>query len=157
VKKSTKPKEPRPKRRSETTTESARPSPVEIARMGGIRKTPDVTHRKSPHFTEGEETGLSVFQYLAALFQANEQLPAKEKMTDAEIERKIVAEFPNEPIARQLSARPREYTVNWFRQRYIEGRFTQGQVPTDGSALPISHRYGINGTRVKPRTGKPLT
>ena len=120
-----------------TTKIHRRLSPVAVAEVGGIEKTPDARKPRMPRYSEGMKTGLSVFQFLSSLFQANELLPRSRKMTDAEIERKIVNEFPEQPISEHLSLRPRKYTVNWYRNRYNGGRFSSGQVP----CLEIDQRW----------------
>lgn len=94
----------------------------------------------------GARSGMTVTKYWCYLFAANEALPPEEKLTDEEILKAMMAEFPNNdwgPFIR------RRYTVNVYRNHYNQGRFTGGVKPTTESL-----RY-LDGKIVNNRTGNP--
>ena len=123
----------------------------------GIQNTPDPKTRRSyTPATRGKETGMGICAFWSTLFLANEGLPKKKRMTDAEIRRQVLAEFvPEDQPARTKESLRKlhdgEVTVNYYRGLYNKGRLTNGEVPDR-----VSKRYGEGGDAVKGKTGKPL-
>lgn len=120
-----------------------------------IQKTPDVFGRTQyvPR-SAGKKSKMGICQFWAYLFELNESLPRKHRMTDEEIKRQVIQEFPDRQAVVKLGpvGQKGEVTVNHYRQKYNVGRFTQGMVPKK-----LSKRYGLDGKEVNPRTGKPLS
>jgi hypothetical protein len=125
--------------------------PVYSVIVPTIQRTSDKKTRKRSQYTYGMRTKLGVCAFWAALFELNEALPKQKKMTDAEIKRQFLEEFPDRPSSRRLGAvgAVGEVTVNHYRQLYNRGRFTGGVPPTVPSC-----RYDAKGGRVDGRTGK---
>jgi hypothetical protein len=107
---------------------------------------PQAFQRKS----KGDKWGLGVQEFLAVLFEANEQLPAARKLTDESILQALVLEYPKRPITRSLLERRNGRTINHYRQEYNRGKLT-GTVPA-----VKSNRWTIKGEKANTRTGKPL-
>lgn len=85
----------------------------------------------------GVTTGLGVCEYLAVLFEANEQtvkrgnrvvpvLPTK--LTDDTIKALVIAEFPGRESIRKLEAG--KTSIGYWRRQYNAGRLTQGRKPS---------------------------
>lgn len=100
----------------------------------------------------GRRYGMGVCQFWAYLFELNESLPKKKKMTDEEIKRQMLLEFPDRPAVLKLGevGKRGQVTVNHYRQLYNMGRLTSDVVPEVRSI-----RYSLKGLPVNPRTGKP--
>jgi hypothetical protein len=94
-------------------------------------------------------------EFIAGLFELNEILQDHKKMTDAEIRRQILQEFPNNRTAAYLKPnnKTRTLTVNYWRCFYNRGQLSPG---IDKPKMP-SRRYDEHGNVVNSRTGKPLT
>lgn len=119
-----------------------------------VKKTPDA--RRSTNYvprTQGQNTGMGICEFWVYLFELNEKLPKGRKMTDEEIKRQMWIEFPERKSVHRLGpvGSKGDATVNENRQLYNRGRFTRGVPPTKKS-----RRYGIDGSQVNPRTGKPI-
>ena len=118
-----------------------------------IRSTPDPQRRNiyTPR-SKGKRYGMGICQFWAYLFQLNESLPRKRKMTDEEVKRQILLEFSHRKAVKKLGkvGEKGQVTINHYRQMYNTGRFTSGIKPTSHS-----RRYGEDGHCVDPRTGKP--
>ena len=128
-----------------------RKTPLQTVRGLGVRRTPDpIPKRRYCARSEGIRTGLGICQFWATLFEANERLVQRKKMTDAEIKRQVAEEFPGREAVRKLL--DGVTTVNYYRRLYNKGRLTSGRIPK----LP-SRRYGIDGVRVNGRSGRTLT
>ena len=134
---------------------------VERSIRGKIKRTPDAPRRdRYAPKVEGKTSGLGIMLFWATLFELNEKLPKQKKMTDEEIKRQVLEEFPidevREVTRKALSklgavGEKGEKTVNYYRGLYNIGRCTKGIVPT-----VKSYRYGEDGEQVNARTGKPL-
>lgn len=112
-----------------------------------IRKTPDSKRvRRKSH---GKHSGLGVFEFFVLLFEANERLPRNQKLTDAEIARQVIREYPDRSIAAKLQSG--ELVVGKYRCYYNSGRLNNGVKPLIKSA-----RYGETGEQVNDRTGEPM-
>lgn len=128
-----------------------------IIRDLGIEDTKDpARHRTYSPTTRGKNTQLGICSFWATLFLANEGLRKSEKMTDAEIKRQVLAEFPKDeqPPRTQESLRKLdegEVTVNYYRGLYNKGRLTGKKIPKH-----LSKRYGNIGEVINGRTGKAL-
>lgn len=118
-----------------------------------IRRTPDA---KRVVRVPGR-SGHGFFEFLEALFILNEKLPKTQKMTDTEISRQLVEEFPNSTTAQRMAAREVNSTVNKYRTYYNRGRFHKvtGEPLTPPAVQ--SHRYTEDGEVANPQTGKPLS
>jgi hypothetical protein len=120
-----------------------------------IRQTPDAKpcETRTPR-TRGKTTNMGICQFWAALFELNEGLPRTRKMTDEEMKRQVLEEFPERESLKRLGAvgEKGELTVNSHRILYNGGRYTQGRVPEKKSV-----RYGLDGQPVDARTGKAVT
>jgi hypothetical protein len=115
----------------------------------GTRKTPDThTMRKKWAKKRGKHTGLGVCQFLATLFVANEIVPEKDKLTDEEIKRQILREFPEKIKQLGPLGSVGDRTVGSWRTDFNKGKFTTGQRPER-----VSYRYNMDGKRVNGRTG----
>ena len=104
-----------------------------IVQRLGIRNTPDAkpkTVRQAR--TVGLRSGLGITAFWATLFKANEDLTKKKKMTDEEIKRHVIAEFPDRIAVRRLGAvgEKGEVTVNYYRILYNRGRLTHAVIPS---------------------------
>ena len=130
---------------------------AEVIERLGIQKTPDPqVQRSHTPTTRGKETGMGICAFWSTLFLANEGLPKRRRMTDAEIKRQVLEEFPadSQPNRTKESLRKLaegEVTVNYYRGLYNKGRLTNGKVPEKSSK-----RYGDNGDEVRGKSGKPL-
>lgn len=105
---------------------------------------PQVWQRKS----RGVSTGLSVYEYLGTLFDANEILPTTKKLTDESILQAVVKEFPGRKSTKELLNR--SLTINELRGDYNAGRLT-GIKPE-----VVSKRYTMDGREANGRTGRAL-
>jgi hypothetical protein len=123
--------------------------PENIGDVLDIKSTPDKP-RKTWHRTHGVKTGLGIMAFWALLFDANEIRVKLEKMTNAEIERLVRAEFPHEETLLSNLDSGRQ-SVNYYRHLFNKGRMSQPK-----GALPknLSFRYDIEGNLVDTRTGK---
>ena len=65
---------------------------TEFAKKIKPQKTPDIPPQIQK--TKGKVTGLGLMQFLYNLFLLNERLPKNSKMTNEEIHRQVVREFP---------------------------------------------------------------
>lgn len=134
---------------------NAKQDAVELLRRLGIEATPDkLAHRVYTPMTRGIQSNLGICSFWCTLFLANEGLRKSEKMTDAEIKRQVLKEFPRhqQPSRTRESLRKLEegiVTVNYYRSLYNKGRLTRGIVPKHQS-----RRYGDSGNLVHPKTGK---
>ncbi len=118
-----------------------------------IQATPDSDRRNqyAPR-SAGKKYGMGVCQFWAYLFELNESLPKKRKMTDEEIKRQMLLEFPDRKAVLKLGeiGKKGTVTVNHYRQLYNMGRLTSDIPPAVRSV-----RYSLKGLPVNPRTGKP--
>lgn len=119
-----------------------------------VERTPDA-RRKSQYAprSAGKKYGMGICQFWAYLFELNELLPKKRKMTDEEIKRQVLAEFSGRKALVKLGnlGEKGRVTVNHYRQMYNMGRLTSNTPPKRRS-----YRFGLHGLRVDPRTGKDL-
>lgn len=101
------------------------------------------------HKSRGEESGLGVCTYLAILFETNELLPSRKKLTDRMIETKLKKEFPGKKLLRLKSGL--SIDIPKYRSYYNAGRLTGGIRPT----LP-SFSYNEFGLPLNRITGEVL-
>ncbi len=101
--------------------------------------------------SKGITTGMGIISYFTSLFEANEFLTTKWKMTDEAIARKIAKEFPHRKSAQDFLHNKSKKTVNSYRYRYNSGKFTRGIPPTI-----LSFRYDKLGEPVNFKTGTTL-
>ena len=88
--------------------------------------------------------------FWATLFEGNELLPKSKKMTNAELERQVRAEFPHEKTLLENLDSGRQ-SVNYYRHLYNKGRMSK---PKGTPPEYISFRYNSDGESVDTRTGK---
>ena len=96
----------------------------------------------------GITTGMGIIQYFISLFEANEFVSAKHKMTDEVIAVKISKEFPDRLSAQDFKDNKDKKTVNSYRYRYNAGKFTKDIPPAT-----LSFRYNKDGSPVNYKTG----
>lgn len=119
---------------------------------------------------KGVTLGLGICSFFASIFEMNEMVAKKRKLTDEQIEEVVRKEYPNRKGYFFSGSRPKKkrisyassgtsssnwgkVTVNSYRSKYNKGVFT-GKIPPD---VP-SFRYDYRGEKVDSRTGKrPLT
>lgn len=111
------------------------------------QKTPD-PERSGGQRTHGRVTGLGILQFVFNLLDLNERLPKKKKMTNEELKRQLLAEFPNRSAKISKSFAAGHTTINFYRYLYNRGRLVRGKAPTR-----ISFRYDVDGHRVRSRDG----
>lgn len=128
-------------------------APAKTKRPRSIEKVMDhfVGRKDDPLFRRyqvGKTTQLSLFEFLFALFEKNELLPANKRLTNEGLREALIFEFPNKKED-FLSGR---YDVNYYRDLYNRGR------TTPGGAMPkhVSFRYNAQGIAVDSRTGKQI-
>jgi hypothetical protein len=127
----------------------------------GIQRTPDETayHPYTPKIL-GKRTQLGICKFFALLFILNEKLPRQRKMTDEEIKRQALIEFPNAKSIAKL--RDGQQTVNYHRDMYNRGRYTAeeawrfGPPSEENIDLPLSYRYNSTGDRTAGNNIKRL-
>lgn len=108
-------------------------------------------NNRRPRFI-GKETGLGLCRFLAELFHNNEEVPPSKRLTNEAIERILVKEYPQHK-ALHKNLRNGRRTVNYYRDLYNRGRWTNGEPPAK-----ISYRYNEDGIPVSIRNGKrPMT
>lgn len=106
---------------------------------------------KKIHKSKGKTTGLGICSYIAILFDVNESSPRKKKMTDSDIAKKILEEFPSRKSAKSfLDHSVRYLTINSYRGFYNSGALT-GTIPK-----VRSFRYGKLGLPVEGRKGNRI-
>jgi hypothetical protein len=109
-----------------------------------IQHTPDERHnRYTPRSTPTNENlfGMGVCKFFCYLFEQNENRPTP--MTDAEIARQVIENYPGTKTAEALRLGHR--TTNYYRSLYNRGIFSPKKQPPTA----ISFRYGSDGRRVK--------
>ena len=72
--------------------------------------------------SSGITTGTGITQYFISLFEANEFLPPKQRMTDVIIAIKIAKEYPDRKSAQDFLNNKARKTVNSYRYRYNIGK-----------------------------------
>lgn len=117
--------------------------------------------RRVGHKTQGTQTGMGIYTWLAHLFAANEAVAQFNKLTDEQILRRLVKEFPNLSTVTEMAAVEalqaqgirvkKRISINRYRGWYNRGNMTRGVVPK-----PQSRRYDSSGRMVHKKTGKPL-
>lgn len=107
---------------------------------------PQVWERKSC----GKTTGLSIYETIAVLLQANEVAPQTRKLTDEAITQFLAEEFPKSRGVKAMLNRTGGRTLNHYRSLYNKGKLT-GQIPTQ-----LSHRWTYKGELANLRTGRVL-
>lgn len=123
---------------------------TEARKKLGIRNTSDPDRKPaSIPKSRGQRMGMGIYSFWATLFATNERLPKFRRMTDTEIKRQVMKEYPNRSSVQRL-ADGRD-TVNYYRNLYNAGKLTGGIVP------PIpSRRYSNKGLVLNGRSGRPL-
>jgi len=101
--------------------------------------------------SSGITTGMGILAYFVSLFEANELLSRKLRMSDTTIAKKVAREFPNRLSAQDFISEHPDKTVNSYRGRYNKGTFTRGTPPT-----VLSLRYNNYGLPVNYKTGTIL-
>lgn len=129
-----------------------------------IQVHPDFVPRLQTHLVKNVSRGitsnLSPKGYLAFLFEINEYLPKKHKLTDYQIARAVVSEFPAHTNFQRFldfsSVRKHAYySVHGQRSYYNSGKLIKAQPVRKG---PISFRYNSEGERLSfKRATKLLT
>src|SRR5687768_6445848 len=96
-------------------------TPLTMIKALGVRKTGDPMFKRlyTPKST-GKKTGFGICRFIAYLFEANELLPRSTKMTDEEIKRKLLTEFPGRPSVVKLGqvGKRGTVTINYHRNLY---------------------------------------
>lgn len=135
-----------------------------------IQRTPDPrerTHRgvipqqsRSPN---PKLVDMGVMEFVRSLFELNERLPPRERMTDAEIARQIVENYPHTGTARSIKAHldgKGGRTVSYWRAHYNSGHICPFREPPKIQ----SQRYNDMGEpfhtkatarRVRPKRRQP--
>ena len=108
---------------------------------------PQVWERKS----HGKEHGLSFYETIATLLEANEVAPKARKLTDEAMTQFLASEFPDSRGMKAILSRYRGRTLNHYRSLYNNGKLT-GQKPAN-----LSRRWTMKGEEANLRTGRPLT
>jgi len=124
-----------------------------LAKILNVEPTPDPrSARPYTPKSKGKRTGMGVCKFWALLFVMNEKLPLHEKMSDNEIKRQVLVEFPNQKSTKRL--KEGKQTVNYHRTLYNTGRYTPqeteayGKPAENNAELPRSYRYNSIGQRV---------
>lgn len=104
-----------------------------------IEKTPDPS-RARRYGARSKSTNPKLFrvgvcQFWCQLFELNEHLPPDQKMSDTEIGRQIITNYPGTKSAQQLENNTR--TVGHYRALYNRGTITPGKIPP----ITPSYRY----------------
>lgn len=124
-----------------------------------IQKTEDPPSRADyvPR-TKPRTSKLGICRFWAALFEANESRSKRRKMTDEEIKRQVLLEFPIEDQPERTQSALRKLgavgekgsvTVNYYRNLYNKGKLTGGVRPE-----VQSQRYNLEGEIVNGRSGR---
>jgi len=108
---------------------------------------PRVLSKTEFEVPNGTKRKLGITELWCLLFEMNEALPRKRKMTDATIKDTILANFPPTRDSMKALQEGRE-TVNHIRTLYNRGRFTRNVEPKIQSV-----RYNQDGDVVDGRTG----
>jgi hypothetical protein len=116
-----------------------------------FQRTPDPVPVRGSR-TRGSRTKLGVMEYWFLLFERNEMAPKAEKMTNAEIARQMMNEFPDRPAIQKLAEKPSEVNT----QRYL---YNTGDLISYRKGRPdrISFRYNEDGDKIDAKTGRILT
>lgn len=122
------------------------PSLTAFAREIRPRITPDPI--RPPGKVKGKKTGYGIMHFWHSLLQLNEHLPRNRKMTNAELERQWLLEFPHrsETIKRQIA---KSTGANLYRHLYNTSRLCRNVV-----SPCCSFRYNDKGEQVDGRTGR---
>ena len=141
----------RAKLKAQAKKKSEKVTAQNIGNLLNIKNTPDPP-RKTWHRTHGKRTGLGIMAFWATIFEANEILPKLKKMTNAELERQVRAEFPHEATLLENLDSGRQ-SVNYYRHLFNKGRMSKpkGSIPEE-----ISFRYNTDGLIVDTRSGRWL-
>tara|TARA_R110000824_G_scaffold180908_1_gene361526 strand:+ start:811 stop:1302 length:492 start_codon:yes stop_codon:yes gene_type:complete len=141
----------RAKEKAKAKLKSDKVNVAQLDKLLNIQKTPDPP-RKTWYRTHGKVSGLGIMAFWATLFEGNELLPKSKKMTNAEIERQVRAEFPHEQTLLENLDSGRQ-SVNYYRHLYNKGRMSKSK-----GAPPqhISFRYNEEGLFVDTRAGKRM-
>jgi hypothetical protein len=109
-----------------------------------------ITLKQNGRWVRGTTSNLSITAYIAFLLELNEYMPKEHKLTDYQLCRAIIREFPHRPRIQRL--RPQktlesktEDTLTYWRARYNRGDIFPDRRPRTG---PISFRYDENGDRL---------
>lgn len=104
------------------------------------------------HKSKGKTLGLGICGFFAAIFDSNEVVSKRKKLTDEEIMVAVENEFPDRPSAHSFRGENKTRTINEYRLRYNQGKFSpQGKMPERRS-----FRYNKDGERVDGRKGNRL-
>jgi hypothetical protein len=103
--------------------------------------------KKLAHKSSGISTRMGICSFFVSLFEANELLPTRQRMTDRVIAVKISKEFPDRPSAQDFTTNKAKKTVNSYRYRYNKGKFTRGMPPRN-----MSFRYNEKGLHTNFKT-----
>lgn len=108
-----------------------------------------VEERKRQHKVLGIDTRLGICSYIRILLEVNETLPRHKKMTDDQLTRQVVTEFPNARSTRRLLSG--EVPFGYWRTRYNHNLIGLGSKPARKS-----RRYTAKGRLANSRTGRVL-
>ena len=98
--------------------------------------------------SSGSTTGMGIISYFISLFEANEFVSTKHKMSDDDIAKRIAKEYPDRESAQDFMLNKAKKTINSYRYRYNAGYFTNGIPPRN-----LSLRYDNKGYPVNAKTG----
>ena len=110
-----------------------------------------MTNQKLIRKSTGITSGMGITLFFMSIFEANEMLSPKQRLTDSTIARRVAKEFPHRKSAQDFIADKPNKTVNSYRYRYNTGKFTRKLPP----AIP-SFRYNKQGQIVNFKTGSFL-
>ena len=159
-------KKPNNKRLKSIVTRLRNTSREYFRELGCKSGTLDTNRTSARH--RGLRTGMGLLEFLETIFIANENRSKTGKITDEEIARQIIREFPRCRTStalrqwlrggKQTSVRTEPATVNRFRNKYNAGRLGTPDPETGEYHPPViqSHRYGPDGSIVNPRTGRKI-
>jgi len=99
----------------------------------------------------GKISGMGITLYFVSLFEANEILPPKQRVTDEVIAKRVAKEFSHRKSAQDFLGNKTKKTVNSYRYRYNTGKFTRKLPPVEPS-----FRYNKHGQVVNFKTGNIL-
>lgn len=118
----------------------------------------DDPKRRIARKSQGKMSGLSIHEFIAVLFKANELLPVAKKLTDEAMIRKLVAEFPDSKGVKSIAVG--KITLNHYRGLYNRGELfpVQGEAPEPAKVPSQRWAKDKQGRMVvvDGRTGKPL-
>jgi len=114
-----------------------------------IRVDPDLSTADDIHKSYGQTTSMGICRFVQLLFIANETIPKHARMTDEQLARILVSEFPE---SKRVKNHPRSRLMSYYRSHYNSGSL----IPKEGVPLLKSRRYTKSGEIANGYNGKAL-